>query len=317
MSLSRRAKAPSNTKPAAKAAKAPAPKAAAVTKATPQAAAPAAPAATSAAVSSKPRVYTPEEIRAAWAGARASQGGGAKTPFLKLTSGSNAIRLLPRSDSPVPFYAARLHTYRKQGRNYDLVDLQFLFGDQARAERAIEMGKVTKADFQKFNTYGDPFTHTASLVKAMNLPKGTTPNLWPTDKFYCNVLNRAAEGVYLWTPGKKTMDQIEAFADGELELLVDPAEGFDIKVKGNGEEGQARRYTYSLDRKASVAEYDPAELLDLEKIVLSRAVGFDAKVQALFGAYPELMELLGLTPSSFGLAGAAPSAAGDDEESED
>jgi hypothetical protein len=279
---------------------------------------------------SQPASRTADDVRKAWAEARAAGGGGggSKTPFLKLTSGKNAIRILPRADSPVPFYQAYIHTYRKQGRGYDAVDLRFVFSDAARAERAMELGKVTKADFQKFQKYGDPFNVASEKVKALGLPKTVTPILWATLKFYLNVVNRASEGVFLWTIGKKTMEQLEAFVANEddpngppqIELLVDPKEGFDVLLAGNGEDNIKRRYTYSLARKPSPVEYDPAQLLDLEKIVLSRVIGFDAKVNALFDSYPELMEKAGMSKSDFGLQGspgAGESEGEDDEEDDD
>lgn len=231
---------------------------------------------------------------------------GSKTPFLKLTGADNRIRILGPKDpnvNPLPFEFHKVHTWRVQGRNYEALDLDFLFGNAALAQAAIAAGKVTQDDFGKWQRFGsDPWNIAGNRIKDLGMggKDSKAPYLFGSAKWVYNVIDRRDGGVYVWTLGKQKQQALEAiYAEADI---FNEEEGHDLNVKGNGLDKNDRRYTVSVVIKPSPAgDFDANAMTDLRGFVLSRVKGWDAKVMALFGAYGPFLQSIGYTPASFGV----------------
>jgi hypothetical protein len=258
------------------------------------------------------RRVDPDLMRAAFEQDKANRG--TKTPFLKLTNGDNKVRILgpkfPDVD-PLPFLFHKVHKYRTVGKFFEVVDFDWLFANPALAEKAMKLGKVTAADFAKWQKYGgDPWNIAGERARDLGYggKDSKAPYLFSTAGWAYNVLNRADGKVYLWVAGKQKQQALEAiYAEADL---FNEDDGHDINVKGNGQDNKDRRYTISVVVKPSAAgDFDPDSLTDLGEYAVRRAKGWDAKVLALFGVYGQFMSVLGLTPADFGVAAAAVSTA--------
>ena len=106
------------------------------------------------------------------------------------------------------------------------------------AERAMKDGKVTQADFEKWQRYGgDPWNVAGERAKALGFggKDSKAPYLFGRPKWHYNVVDRKDGGVYVWTVGKQnqqTLEGIYSQAD-----IFDEDQGHDVFVKGNGENG--------------------------------------------------------------------------------
>jgi hypothetical protein len=250
------------------------------------------------------RRVDPALMRAAFENDKANRG--TKTPFLKLTSGDNRVRILgPKYPDvePLPFLFHKVHKYRTQGKFFELVDFDWLFSNPGLAERAIKLGKVSRDDFAKWQRYGgDPWTIAGNRARDLGYggKDSDAPYLFPTASWAYNVLNRADGKVYLWVAGKQKQQALEGiYAEADV---FSEEDGHDINLKGNGQDGKERRYSVIAVVKPSAAgDFDPESLTDLGEYAIRRAKSWDAKVMALFGVYGKFMASLGLTPASFGL----------------
>lgn len=261
------------------------------------------------------RKIDPALLRAAVAANK--QARGSKTPFIKLTAGNNRVRLLGPRDpekNPLPFFFHRVHTWKAK-YNEEAVDLDFLFSNPELTELAIRLGKVTQADFAKWQQYGsDPWNIAGERAKDMGLTgkNSSFPYLFSRGKFAYNVIDRADGSVRLWVVGKQTHELILGFYEGQVDEETGEVEGYDLfseesghdlRVNGNGENNLKRRYTITPAPKPTPAgEFDPADMTDLEAYVARRARGWDQKVLALFNpGYAKSLKVLGLTPRDFGV----------------
>lgn len=273
------------------------------------------------------RRVDPNLMREAFANFQAARG--SKTPFVKLTKADNRLRILGPKDpevDPLPFLFHKVHGWRVQGRNYEAVDLDWLFNTPAMTERALKAGKIKPGDFERWQRFGgDPWNIAGNRARDLGLggKDSKAPYLFGSAKWAYNVINRADSNVYVWVVGKQKQDALNAiYTEADI---FDEEMGHDINAKGNGEDGNQRRYTISVVVKPSPAgEFDPEKMTDLQEYVIRRVKSWDAKVLALFGAYGAFVQgTLGFTPQDFGVnastvseAAASGKAPWEDEESE-
>jgi hypothetical protein len=274
------------------------------------------------------RKIDPALLRAAMAAAQAAQT--TKTPFLKLSANDSRIRLLGPKDPavfPLPYLKYRFHKFQKGKYENEALDFDFLFSDPALTQLAIKAGKVTQADYQKWQRYqADPWSHAGSVQQGLGITgevakEMKAPYLFPNTKFAYNVIDRKDGKIYLFCAGKEMHEKFEGFYSGpedERFDIYDEESGHDILIKANGESGLKRRYTsvMAAPKPSPAGEVNEAQMTDLQAFVVGRAIGWDAKVHALFNTHGEwVRNKLKLTPESFGVAsGNVPAAAvGGDE----
>lgn len=248
------------------------------------------------------RRLDPAAVRAAFA----AQSTGNKLPYMKLTSGRNQIRLLGPKDpavNPSPTLHIRFNKWDAGKYTAEAIDLDWLFSDADRTAKAIASGRVTQEDFKLWQKYGrDPWTIAGDAVRDVNIDKKRKPYLFPNNRFLFNAINRADGQVYLYGVGKQTYDAFLSIID-DYDIL-DEENGYDLLVKGNGQDNLQRRYTITPVPQPSPAGLeDSSQMVDLEAAALRNVVSWETKVRALFKEHGDfLAKYTDLTPESFGVS---------------
>lgn len=254
-----------------------------------------------------------------------SGGGGSGVPYLKLTSGKNLIRILPGAVEGESFvFPVRQNTERSAGRFFTSLELSFVFGNGALHDRALKAGKLTRLDFERFQQYGDPYIETMKKLKdaEIKLPSGKA--FWPQTKYYMNVVNREDNQVYLWEASNKAFQKIKSligeinedgeYVPGEYSDLLDPEEGFDLLIEGNGQDGNARRYTDPQPvRSASPIGEVTGDRVDFIDVALGKVVSWETRARTMLTHYGEFAQKVGVTAQSLGLSSIAKSEDDSDE----
>lgn len=266
------------------------------------------------------RAVDPEKIRAAYRAARASGGGGPKVPYMKFTPGQTRVRLIPLPDSEVPFLHFRAHNLRPAGSKYPqtMLDYRWL-AQEEQSEllgRLMADGKITQADIDAALEFGEAATEVAAAAKENKIE--TKRSLWAGNKYLFLALDRGSGEVRVFEAGKKfAVDFLEPLIagvwddNGELTAeathpeLFDLEEGFDILVTATGE-GLQRRYSYTVDRRASSVDLDGLAVPDPYEVISRYAKPYRTKVAALFSQEGEIARSLGFTPEQFGGMSAGP-----------
>lgn len=269
---------------------------------------------------SKTRTLTSARIDPARVAAMANQakaysgGGGPRVPYLKLTGGKNYIRILPpETEEESWVFAVRQNTERQAGRFFTMMELGFVFGNEELHERALKAGKITKLDFERFQQYGDPYVETMKKLKDAEIKLPSGRSFWPTSRYYMNVVNREDGQVYLWEASNKAFQAIQKkigeineegeFVPGEYPELLDPEEGFDLLIEGNGQDGNARRYDDPIPVRASspIGEVG-GERTDFIEVALGKVVSWETRARAVLTHYGEFAQKVGVTAKALGLS---------------
>lgn len=245
-----------------------------------------------------------------------------KTPFIKLSSGTTVIRILP------PFDPENHNPYRvKVGNRYtspegyfrQSMELKFVVEDEYLLGRALAEDKITKEDVEMVIQYGDPFSRLYSVAKDMEWEGSPDDKdgekMWAKmhDKrlrdlsvrkgYLWNAVARDEGGelVSVWESSSNLRGKVIALL-GTYPELFDPEVGFDIQVIGNGKEGLARRYDTVIPmRDASPVGFDYAsQLHNLDDMNVRNIDGYAERLRILFQQYGALVEETGLTLADFG-----------------
>jgi hypothetical protein len=235
-----------------------------------------------------------------------------KTTFIKLSSGTTILRLLPSfdPDNGLPYRVRRAHRYNTPDGYFRMgMDLEFLLEDEYLLSRALEEGKITNQDVEMVTAYGDPFSKLYTTAKAWEgwedeeQMKKALKDVSGRKTYLWNAINRdeGTQEVSVWESSGDLRDKVVANLKQYPELF-DPEVGFDIQVMGNGKEGLARRYTTVLPlRDASPVGFNYADqLVNLDDFNARAIIGYAEKLRVLYQAHGALVEQVGLTLADFG-----------------
>jgi hypothetical protein len=233
-----------------------------------------------------------------------------KTPFIKLTSGTSVVRLLPSFNDVLLPYRVRVGNRYNTPDGYFRIamDLEFVVEDEFLLDAALTNDLITNKDVEMVTQYGDPFNKLAKAIKDFDFEdeeeqKKHLRNVRPRKTYLWNAVSRdeGGEQVSVWESSKDLRGKVVALLKTYPELF-DPEVGFDIQIIGNGKEGLARRYESVLpmrDPSPVGFNYVP-QLVDLDEFNLRTVVGYAEKLRILFQQHAELIEMVGLSLSDFG-----------------
>lgn len=233
-----------------------------------------------------------------------------KTPFIKLTSGTSILRLLPSfNEEPLPYRVRVGNRYNTPDGYFRIaMDLQFVLDDEFLLDAALTGDLITNKDVEMVMQYGDPFKTLAKAIKDMEFEdeeeqKKHLRNVNPRKTYLWNAIDRQEGGqqVAVWESSSDLRNKVIALLKTYPELF-DAEAGFDIQIMGNGKEGLARRYTTVLPlRDPSAVGFDyVSQLTDLDAFNTRTIIGYAEKLRVLFQQHADLIEMAELSLSDFG-----------------
>jgi hypothetical protein len=236
-------------------------------------------------------------------------GGGGKTPFVKLTSGRNVLRLLgPYKTGSAPFRLFKNHTYTAGGRTQFALCFNWIRSDETIARYLLDEGKISTGDILAARELGDPMQELPIRLSQQDR-KTEAKNMWARTRYLWNVIDRSTGEHKVWESSKTFFDQVALWDEsgnlvgGLLSVypdLFDPIVGRDLQINGNGKDGTDRRYLPPLALEPSPSGLpDTAKMFDLDAVVARKAKKWNEKAEALFALSGRLANSVGMTPNEW------------------
>lgn len=226
--------------------------------------------------------------------------------FIKKIAGRNTVRLLPTKDGLYRRLRQNTCKIEEEGgtRFSTTMDMGYITKVEPLLKLALEAGRLSKADVELTDKYGDPFVVAARMMKDAGVDWKDLPDgLNVRTVFVWVAVDRNTGSVGYLETSKAFKDQVEAIVkdkENGYPDLFDPMKGHDLTFNGTGE-NLSRRYTAPIaHRDGSEAGVLPSQLPGLDELTLSRTVSYKARLDDLMAMHGPECGKYGITRETFG-----------------
>lgn len=208
--------------------------------------------------------------------------GGGDSAWLKLAEGTHTLRICPPfAEDGVPYRKAEIfqNLTGQDGKKIHPLSFDFFFSNGRLAKYLVQQKKVTKIDFDLWKKHGDPLKKLAEAVSTLGDKSEGAKKLWPSKKFFFNVVNRQDGKVYKMQQSKKFFEAVEAQFKMSPNLF-DPNTGFDFMITATGS-GFQRRYSAPIFIQNPTPLNTQGTLHNLDDVLANSVYGYHVVLEAM------------------------------------